>query len=252
MTKERIDKVLKEIQTGNNPVRILFAVENGSRAWRIESNDSDWDVRFVYVRKMEDYLKIDKTLDVITKQFEDVDVVGFDVYKYCGLLKASNPTAIEWLRSDILYYGEKPKELIEFADNYFNPKALFWHYKSMGKSNYLKYIKSKEGVTYKKYLYAMRGLINSRFVLKENKIPPIDFNITLEHMREDLPKHVYENLKKIIEFKKDSKEKQIVKNIVQVDNYIESELKKVEEPQSIKRTQLNDLFNNYILKELEK
>ena len=34
-------------------VRVLLAVESGSRAWGFESKNSDWDVRFIYVHKPE-------------------------------------------------------------------------------------------------------------------------------------------------------------------------------------------------------
>ena len=42
--KEIIDKELKEIETSNK-IKILLAVESGSRAWGIESKDSDYDVK---------------------------------------------------------------------------------------------------------------------------------------------------------------------------------------------------------------
>ncbi|MBJ8192298.1 nucleotidyltransferase domain-containing protein, partial [Bacillus cereus] len=39
-------------------VRIVYACESGSRAWGFPSQDSDYDVRFIYVRPVEWYLSI--------------------------------------------------------------------------------------------------------------------------------------------------------------------------------------------------
>ena len=44
---ERIREKLAEIENEHN-VKILYAVESGSRAWGFESTDSDYDVRFIY------------------------------------------------------------------------------------------------------------------------------------------------------------------------------------------------------------
>ena len=54
-----IQKKLKEIEDGEQ-VRILLAAESGSRAWGIASPDSDYDVRFVYVRPEEYYLGLEE------------------------------------------------------------------------------------------------------------------------------------------------------------------------------------------------
>ena len=61
-----IREKLVEIENKEN-VRIIMAVESGSRAWGFASPDSDYDVRFVYVRNLEDYLKLEKTRDVIER-----------------------------------------------------------------------------------------------------------------------------------------------------------------------------------------
>ena len=46
-----IREKLVEIENKEN-VRIIMAVESGSRAWGFASPDSDYDVRFVYVRNL--------------------------------------------------------------------------------------------------------------------------------------------------------------------------------------------------------
>ena len=82
---------LKEIETKEN-VKIIMAVESGSRAWGFASPDSDYDVRFVYVRRLKDYLRLEKTKDVIEWQLDDVlDINGWDLKKALQLMHDSNP-----------------------------------------------------------------------------------------------------------------------------------------------------------------
>lgn len=52
MSAEKIiqEKLTKIEQTQG--VRILYACESGSRAWNFASKDSDYDVRFIYVRDL--------------------------------------------------------------------------------------------------------------------------------------------------------------------------------------------------------
>ena len=66
-----IEEQLKEIEEKEN-VKIIYCVESGSRAWGFASPDSDYDVRFIYVRNKEDYLKLNKNRDVIEWRLDDV------------------------------------------------------------------------------------------------------------------------------------------------------------------------------------
>ncbi len=55
---------LYKIEVDNN-VRIMTAIESGSRAWGFPSPDSDYDCRFMYVRMAYDYLTLWPARDVI-------------------------------------------------------------------------------------------------------------------------------------------------------------------------------------------
>ena len=224
--KQKIIEHLKRIEE-EKKIKILFAVESGSRAWGMASEDSDYDIRFVYYYPANRYIEIDSVPDVIdfTDKDNNLDFVGFDLLKFSRLLWSSNPAAIEWLRSNIVYYGEQPKELIEFSENHFKPFSLYHHYKSMCKQNYLKYLKSGDMVTYKKYLYAMRGLMNAKWVEDFQKIPPIKFPEVINGFWETVPQDIILKLTDIVRLKRCGKEKDIIQNISRIDNYIESFLK---------------------------
>ena len=61
-------------------VRVLYACESGSRGWGFASPDSDYDVRFIYVRPTTDYLRVLPMRDVIEEAPGPVfDVNGWDL-----------------------------------------------------------------------------------------------------------------------------------------------------------------------------
>ena len=110
--RKKIQTQLRRIEEEEN-IKILLAVESGSRAWGFASPDSDYDVRFIYIRRMEDYLKLEKVRDVIELPMDDVlDMNGWDLQKTLRLLYKSNPTLFEWFSSPIVY------QETEFADKF--------------------------------------------------------------------------------------------------------------------------------------
>lgn len=76
--REKIQAQLRRIEEEEH-IRILFAVESGSRAWGFPSPDSDYDVRFIYIRQRQDYLRLDSVRDVIELPIDEVlDVNGWE------------------------------------------------------------------------------------------------------------------------------------------------------------------------------
>lgn len=79
--------IQKEIQDNLNSIeekyniRILLAVESGSRAWGFASPDSDYDVRFIYMHKAED--KYDRQF--LAESWEEtMPATVSDIEKYLG------------------------------------------------------------------------------------------------------------------------------------------------------------------------
>lgn len=250
--KEKINDICSDIEKEKN-IKILFAVENGSRAWRISSKDSDYDVRFVFVRPIREYIQINKHEEVINLFFNKdlnscnadnafIDISGFDIFKFVKMLSSSNPATIEWLTSDIVYYGNQNSVFKNFAVNNFNPISLYHHYKSMCRNNYLKYLKSGSDATYKRYLYAFRGLINAKWIAHKKCIPPIDFTETLKKSKGFVPESIRKKLYEIIKLKLQGREKDIAQNAAKMDQYIESFLKDDSEaPREKSHATLNEL-----------
>ncbi len=70
-------------------------MESGSRAWGFASPDSDYDVRFIYVRPETDYLRLEKKRDVIELPINDVlDINGWDLQKNPSAAVPLNPRSL--------------------------------------------------------------------------------------------------------------------------------------------------------------
>lgn len=136
-----VPQKIKEIEQTYG-VEILWAVESGSRAWGFESPDSDFDIRFIYKRKPQDYLKLTQSRDVIELPIADTwDMNGWDLDKALKLLAKSNPTLFEWLQSPIIYFSSKFQvDITPLLERHFSEKRMMHHYLSTAKLHLSKYL----------------------------------------------------------------------------------------------------------------
>src|SRR5215470_1010716 len=127
--RRRIETALARIESERR-VRVLLAIESGSRAWGFPSSDSDYDVRFVYVRPIETYLAVTPLRDVIERPVDaTLDVSGWDLRKALQLMLRSNAVLIEWLTSPVRYRSwDGAEELLALARSAASLTALTYHY----------------------------------------------------------------------------------------------------------------------------
>lgn len=112
-------------------VAIPWAIESGSRAWGFPSPDSDYDCRFFFVRRVDDYLDPWPPRDVIETPLDPVlDVNGWDLVKAVRLAENGNATVGEWLRSPLVYTGDSAfrDALLEACDALVDVHRVGRHY----------------------------------------------------------------------------------------------------------------------------
>lgn len=174
--RDTVVQCLRDIER-DHQVRVLFACESGSRGWGFASPDSDYDVRFVYVNRLDWYLTVDPGRDVIEQPISgELDVNGWDLRKALKLLHSSNPVLLEWLRSPIVYMQDEvlaPK-LRSLAERHLSMDRAYHHYVSMAKKNLREHLLG-ETVRYKKYLYVLRPLLAARWIRGGRGAPPMRF-----------------------------------------------------------------------------
>ena len=169
-------------------VTVLYACESGSRAWGFESEDSDYDVRFIYLRRTPHYLAMERGNGVIERPIENnLDFSGWDIIKALDLFRKSNPPLLEWIQSPIIYHSSSSfvERLRKLLPQFYSPRACMYHYHHMADSNFREYLKGKEVWT-KKYFYVLRPVLACLWIEYDLGVVPTEFQKLVDAVVTDM------------------------------------------------------------------
>ena len=244
--EELVQMKLKEIEEKEN-VRILHAIESGSRAWGFASPDSDYDVRFIYMRPMNYYLGLQAKRDYIDWELDEtLDINGWDLSKALQHFHKSNATLFEWSNSPVIYSTSPEWENIrQVAERYFSCKSSLYHYYGTANSNYREHL-TGDLVKYKKYFYVLRPLLACKWIEQKQCPPPVLFQELVDEVLEENMKPVVSDL---LQKKVQMAEADKAPRIDALDDYIVSYLERfkqltdsMEDDRNKDWTELNELF----------
>ncbi len=246
-----VPEKLREIENEYN-VKVLLAVESGSRAWGFASPDSDFDVRFIYKRSRNEYLKLNQPRDVIEIPVDDIwDVNGWDLDKTLRLLYKSNPTLFEWLNSPICYCRtDFCDKITPLMNEYFSVKNTMYHYLNTAKSNMKNYLLG-EVVKPKKYFYALRPLLACHWVMENKTPPPVLFDTLAEAM---LPDSLRSAVDYLLDIKLNTPEKDEIKPVSDIDIFLKEGIARFDElMKNLPQENCNswDMMNEFFISEIE-
>jgi predicted nucleotidyltransferase len=234
-------------------IKILYAVESGSRAWGFASADSDWDVRYIYIHHLDWYLDIDDKKDSHEEILpNDIDLSGWELKKALRLFRKSNPPILEWLRSPIVYSQpfSTADRLRELAKEYFNPKSCLYHYLHMAEGNFREYLQ-KDIVKVKKYFYMLRPILACDWIRQTDTMAPVEFQKLVDSQVTD--PSVKTEIQNLMSRKISGEElNEEPKNIILSDflerkiQFYNDYLKTIQQPKQPDTAKLNELFKHTI------
>ena len=193
-----VPQKLKEIEKEYG-IRVLYAVESGSRAWGTNSESSDFDIRFLYIRPREDYLRLVPYRDVLEFGITDGwDMCGWDLSKLLKLLHNANSQIYEWFHSPVVYVDDGLSERIRpLLEEYFAVKAAVHHYLNQAEMK-MKQARRAELPKVKHYLYTLQHYAAARWILMYRTAPPVSFSAVTALLPEEISGEAQELLKRKI------------------------------------------------------
>jgi predicted nucleotidyltransferase len=245
--KDTILSRLNEIEQTQR-VTILYACESGSRAWGFPSADSDYDVRFLYLRPTTWYLSVEEKRDVIEVPIDDqLDITGWDLKKALQLFRKSNPPLLEWLGSPVVYMEKYAvrAQLRELAKTYFSPQTCFLHYFGTARNHY-RDATLGDGVKLKPYFYALRTLLATLWIEAGHGVAPTEFGVLLKRMVTDPA--LKAEIQSLLARKQSGTEQDRNPRIPLISDFIEAEVARLEtnplqlESRAVPYEILDDLF----------
>ena len=232
-------------------VRILLAIESGSRAWGFASPNSDYDVRFIYMHEPRWYQSVDleERRDVIEYAIvDDIDLNGWDLRKALRLFWKSNPAFAEWIQSPIRYierggFGTAARALLPQV---YSIESGMYHYRSMAKTTERAYLRDDQ-VSLKKYFYALRPLLSVLWLERYGTPAPIEFHALL-HLIDDRPA-LRTDIDTLLDRKRGAPEMGLGDPVLSINAFVAEQLARLEtiRPEATRQpgtiTALNNMFH---------
>jgi len=161
--------------------RLLFAGESGSRAWGLQSPDSDYDVRCIYAHPARCYLSIEDHREIIETVFpDDIDLAGYELRKALRLFSACNIPINEQIQNPVSYGGDAGflERLRALIPAYFNKKRALFHYVNIAAQT----VPQIQGLSIglHRIFYIIRPLLACEWIVQHDSMPPTEFQKLLE------------------------------------------------------------------------
>ncbi len=251
---ERIKKYICDLEAKHR-IKVLWAVETGSRAWGFASRDSDYDIRLIYVNRNEWYLNLSEQKDSIELMLDnnDIDIAGWDLKKACNLLRKSNPALLERLQSPIVYRADDDfiEEFLQVSHSFYSKVATIHHYLSMAKK-FLEQLKSNEEYKLKSFFYTLRSAMVCKWIVEKDEMPPIEFHEIYKNL--NIESTLVDRIEKLIAIKSTIEESYFHKGESELVSLIEDCILQAEENKNMLTSAngnlelLNLLFKKYVAK----
>lgn len=227
-TSDKLKNLLHKVEFEHS-LSVIYGLESGSRAWGFESQNSDYDVRFLYIRPVDWYLCIEKRSDVLELgTSSDIDLSGWDLRKSLLFLRQSHPVLLEWLRSPVVYIeqsGIVPR-MREIGEEFFAPRASVHHYIGWAERILHRYFQHSD-LAAKRYFYVMRPILCCRWIQTIGRQPPLRMQELITAI--EMPAEAKLAIGNLIERKRAGYELDSVGRIPILDQYISETLPQIKD-----------------------
>lgn len=223
-------------------VRIIGAWNNGSQAWGLASERSDWDFSFLYTQPLTNYAtnayyveSIDgcgEDLNTVSTRTnippEQIEFIGWDAKRFLHLCGENNPSALESLNTPEAYRTHPIiEQLRSYMNQHYNPIELWNHYQGLAKGNYRRWLIEGRERTIKKNLTIIRGCLHGEYIRQTHDFPEMDFPSFLETCPESiLDDWDTERIQTLVKEKQDGNGNREIGNPFseQIEEFIETEI----------------------------
>lgn len=184
--KSQIDIIKEEITSIENleNVEIIGSSLIGSQAWGYSDENSDIDLRFIYLRPMKEYLSLFKKEDTISYPITDQkDIFGWDLMRFLELLSKQNSSVYEFLFSPIQFNENQYMDsLRKYAKETFSKEKMVVQYLNLLKSRIIELnndFKNNKPIKTKFVLYILRLICMINYINEKNEFPICNFETLL-------------------------------------------------------------------------